>query len=85
MKAPKRLRICDLNSGEELADVIAYKAWELAGQGKRPVRCIVFVDKREDAVTAKEEIERRARGDKKNGAEAVEIISRSIVRLPPCR
>jgi CRISPR-associated endonuclease/helicase Cas3 len=73
--APKRLRVRDVKRDDKLAEVLAAEAWELANNGKRPIRCIVFCDKREDAVRAKQEIERLARGDKRKGTEAVEICA----------
>lgn len=73
LKAPKRVTVRDMQNGEDLVSVLADKAWELASNGTRPIRCIVFSDKREDAVKTKEEIERRARGDKKAGTQSVEI------------
>ncbi|MDQ2949805.1 MAG: type I-U CRISPR-associated helicase/endonuclease Cas3 [Acidobacteriota bacterium] len=78
LKAPKRLRAFNLNPGEELAEVVAQNAWELAGKGKRTVRCIMFCDKREDAVKTKEKIESFARGDKK-GVVAVDIDTELFV------
>ena len=67
-------------SPHELADMLglpvsalAEKAWELANHAKGPIRCIVFCEKREDAVKTKEEVEKRARGDKKAGTQSVEI------------
>ena len=69
----------DLQNGEDLVSVLAEKALELTNDAKRPIRCIVFCDKREDAVRTKEEIERRARGDKKAGTQAAEIESELFV------
>lgn len=79
LKAPKRLFIRNVQNDGLLPEVLAEEAWKLAGNGKRTVRCIVFCDKRENAVKAKELIERRARGDGKQGTEAVEVHSELFV------
>jgi CRISPR-associated endonuclease/helicase Cas3 len=79
LRAPKRLVARDLDKDTTLADALAKEAWHLTCDGTRPVRCIVFCDKREDAVKAKEEVERRARGEKKAGTQAVEIDTELFV------
>jgi hypothetical protein len=79
LKAPKRVAVRYLQKDENLIAALAKKAWELANNGERPVRCIVFCDKREDAVKTKEEIEKRARGDKKTGIQRVEIDAELFV------
>ena len=71
--APKRLAVHDLPSDSKLAGELAAEAWRLTGDGQRSIRCIVFSDKREDAMKAKEEIERLARGNKKTETQAVKI------------
>jgi CRISPR-associated endonuclease/helicase Cas3 len=73
LKAPKRLFIRNLQKDSALPEVLAEEAWRLAGDGKRPIRCIVFCDKRENAVKTKEQVERSAHGDKKQGTEAVGV------------
>ena len=79
LEAPKRLVASDLDSETALAAALASAAWQLTRNGTRPIRCIVFCDKREDAVKAKEEVERRARGDKKAATQAVEIDTELFV------
>jgi CRISPR-associated endonuclease/helicase Cas3 len=79
LKAQKRVAVRELKKDESLASALAEKAWELANNGSRPIRCIVFCDKREEAVKTKEEIEKRARGDKKTGTHPVEIIPELFV------
>jgi CRISPR-associated endonuclease/helicase Cas3 len=79
LKAPKRVTVHHLQNGEDLVSVLAEKAWKLANNAERRIRCIVFCDRREDAVKTKEEIEKRARGDKKMGTQAVEIDTELFV------
>lgn len=79
LKAPKRLFVRRLTENDNLADALADEAWKLADNGKRPIRCIIFCDKREDAVKIKERVENRARGNKKEGIEGVEIMAELFV------
>ncbi len=60
LSAPKRIAIRDLPADAKLAVALADEAWRLAENGHRPIRCIVFSDRREDAVKA-------ARGNRKTG------------------
>jgi len=75
LSAPKRIAIRDLPADAKLAVALADEAWRLAENGHRPIRCIVFSDRREDAVKAKEEVERLARGNKKTGTQPVKIAA----------
>ncbi|MEX2238004.1 MAG: type I-U CRISPR-associated helicase/endonuclease Cas3 [Dehalococcoidia bacterium] len=61
LDAPKRLTLVDLGHDRELPEALARHAWELADRGKKPIRCVVFCDKREDAVKAKRAIEELTR------------------------
>lgn len=72
LEAPKRLVVHDLKIGGKLVDAMVEEAWKLADRGKRPICCIVFCDKREHAAKAKEELEKRAHGDKKTGTQPPE-------------
>jgi len=71
--APKRITVRDLPTDSNLAVALAGEAWRLTGDEHRAMRCIVFFDRREDAVKAKAEIEKLARGNRKTGAQAVKI------------
>jgi CRISPR-associated endonuclease/helicase Cas3 len=77
--AAKRLVVRNLETGYKLVDALVEEAWKLGGNGKRPIRCIVFCDRREDAVKAKDEIEKRAHGDKKTGPQPAEIDTELFV------
>lgn len=79
LNAPKRIFVLYLKKDDKLAEALAEEAWKLSGNGKRPIRCIVFCDKREDAVKVREEVEHHARGDRKAGVEAVEIATELFV------
>ncbi len=79
LMATKRLFIRNLHKGDKLIGAIVEETWRLIHDRNRPIRCIVFCDKREDAVMAKEEIEGRARGDKKSGTKAMEIDTELFV------
>ena len=77
--AAKRLVVRNLETGYKLVDAVVEETWKLGGNGKRPIRCIVFCDRREDAVKAKDEIEKRAHGDKKTGPQPAEIDTELFV------
>ncbi len=73
LDAPKRLTIMPLEDQKKLVDALAEEAWKLANNGTAAVRIIVFCDKRKDAEDAKEAIDKRAKGDKKQGIAAVDV------------
>jgi CRISPR-associated endonuclease/helicase Cas3 len=80
LDAPKYLTVLPPLDGQtKLKDTLAEQAWKLASNGMRAVRCIVFCDKREVAVAAKEAIEKLAKGDKKAGSPAVEVDTELFV------
>ena len=56
-----------------LAEALATQAWELAEKGKKPIRCLVFCNKREIAQKTLEKFETLAKGDKKTGIPRVLI------------
>jgi CRISPR-associated endonuclease/helicase Cas3 len=64
LDAPKRLTVEPLEDPAKLADALAEQAWKLANDGKNPVRCIVFCDKRAVAAATKEAIEKLAAAHK---------------------
>jgi CRISPR-associated endonuclease/helicase Cas3 len=79
LTASKRLIVRHLEKEDKLAEALAQEAWKLTGNGKRPIRCIIFCDKREDAVKVKEIIDHYVRGDKKKEVEALEIATKLFV------
>ena len=80
LDAPKRLTVLPpLDDQIKLKDALAEQAWKLTNHGMRAVRCIVFCDKREVAVAAKEAIEKLAKGDKKAGSSDVEVDTELFV------
>lgn len=80
LNAVKRLRIMPpIEDGDRLPIELAAEAWRLSGNGSRPIRCIVFSDKREHAEKAKAEIERLAGGNKKDDLSQRKIDSELFV------
>ncbi|MDO9537130.1 MAG: type I-U CRISPR-associated helicase/endonuclease Cas3 [Thermoplasmata archaeon] len=79
LNATKRIIIEDIEEGKDLSDVLAERAWVLANEGKTAVKIVVFCDKRTDAMNVKKEIEKRAKGNKKEGVPAVKIESQLLV------
>jgi CRISPR-associated endonuclease/helicase Cas3 len=77
--APKRLVVHPIDDPKKLTDVLAAQAWQLAGNGTRAVRCIVFCDKRRDATGVKAAIDERAKGDKKHGIPEIEVDTQLFV------
>ncbi|KAB2839094.1 MAG: type I-U CRISPR-associated helicase/endonuclease Cas3 [Burkholderiales bacterium] len=74
LKGRKAVTVVPADS-EAIEKALAAQAWALADGGKRPVRCIVFCDKRDIAEKTKREIETLAKGDKKEGRPAVDIYA----------
>jgi len=56
-----------------LADVLADEAWDLASQGSRPVRCLVFCDRRQDAQAVEARLRDLAAGDAPNDVAPTDI------------
>jgi CRISPR-associated endonuclease/helicase Cas3 len=79
LDAPKRLTITTLEDQKKLPDALAEEAWKLTDNGKTAVRIIVFCDKRKDAEAAKEAIDNRANGDKKQGILRVPVHTELFV------
>lgn len=52
--ATKRIALEQLGEKDKLAERLAERAWELSGLGERPVRILVFAQKRRDAQAAKD-------------------------------
>ncbi|MBI3048971.1 MAG: type I-U CRISPR-associated helicase/endonuclease Cas3 [Acidobacteria bacterium] len=79
LSAPKRLRVRTLDGDVKLAEALADEAWKLTDNGRKPTRCIVFCNKREDAQRALQIIEKRRKGDTKAGISPVEVCSELFV------
>jgi CRISPR-associated endonuclease/helicase Cas3 len=79
LTASKRLKFDPLNADETLADALARNAWELSAHGKEGVKIIVFANKREDTVKAKQALETLAKGKPKEGIESVQIDTELLV------
>lgn len=67
LHATKRLRLEPLSDPKKLPETLADRAWELADEGGAAKRIIAFCDNPRDAEKAKAEVEKRAKGDKKQG------------------
>jgi len=65
LDAPKLLTQVPLAHDARLKDALVEEAWRLAGDGKLPVRLIVYCDSREDAKATAELIEKRAKREKR--------------------
>jgi len=76
--AKKSVTIIPVNDGK-LEDVLAEQAWALADNGKSPIRCLVYCDKRETAENTKAAIQSLAKGDKKLGRPEVLIDTELFV------
>ena len=79
LTAVKRLVFERLLDEENIADALARHAWNLSSKGVEPRKVIVFSDKPDDAVKAKEAIEKLARGDRKQGIPEVQIETQLLV------
>jgi CRISPR-associated endonuclease/helicase Cas3 len=79
LDASKRLAMHPLGDDQVLQDALAERAWALSGNGKDPVRCILFADKRKVAEATKKAIEKLAEGDAKSGVHAVEVDTELFV------
>ncbi|MCL4290407.1 MAG: type I-U CRISPR-associated helicase/endonuclease Cas3 [Thermoleophilia bacterium] len=79
LNAKKCLWIERLDKETKLEEVLAKQAWGLTDGGKEPVRILVYSDSRKVAQTAKEAIEKLAKGDKKAGSLAAEVCTELFV------
>lgn len=64
LDAKKRLRLAVLEEKASLAAALAQNAWELSGEGKRPVRCLVFSNERKVAQETQTELVKLAKNAK---------------------
>src|SRR5579875_878255 len=79
LNAKKSLRLQTFDRDTKLEDALAKHAWVLAGDGKQPVRVIVYSDSRKIAQKARETIEKLAKGERKQGRPAVEVDTELFV------
>ena len=80
LDARKRLAaLAPEDASIRLKDLLAAQAWKLSDGGSRPVRCIVFCNKREDAAEAQKAVALLAAGDKKSGVPGVEVDTELFV------
>ncbi len=79
LNAKKSLHFRHLDRDTRLADALAKHAWALAGDGKQPVRVIVYSNCRDIAQKAQEAIKRLAKGDKKASIPAIEVHTELFV------
>ncbi len=79
LTAEKRLTFDALNEDEDVADALVRNAWSLCSNGTVITKIIVFSNKREVALKAKQAIEKLAKGDKKKGAAEVKISTQLLV------
>ena len=67
LEAEKRLTLEPLPENEQLPEALACHAWRLAQNGRDAARVIVFCDQPKDAEKAKQSIEKRAKGNRRQG------------------
>lgn len=79
LTADKRLTFDSLKQEDDLADALARNAWSLCSNGTAPTKIIVFSNKREVALKAKQALEKLAKGDKKAGVAEVKIATQLLV------
>ncbi|HZV00333.1 MAG TPA: type I-U CRISPR-associated helicase/endonuclease Cas3 [Planctomycetota bacterium] len=79
LSATKSLRIELLDEKTKLAETLANCAWRLAGEGKKPVRVLVYSDSRDVAQKAKAAVEKFAEDRKKTGAPSAELATELFV------
>lgn len=65
LTAKKRLVVEQLGSRADLAAMAAARAWAITGEGKRALRCVIFLSKRDDAEKAKNQLRSLAGLEKK--------------------
>jgi CRISPR-associated endonuclease/helicase Cas3 len=79
LTADKRLTFNLLKNEEGLANALARNAWNLCSSGTVTTKIIVFSNKREVALKAKQALEKLAKGDKKAGIAEVKISTQLLV------
>lgn len=71
LNATKRLTLIDAGAGK-LAETLAAQAWRLSDDGKKPIRCIVYCNRREDAEKVKAALDKRASPVRKGASASAE-------------
>lgn len=71
LNATKRLTLIDAGA-EKLAETLAAQAWQLSDDGKKPIRCIVYCNRREDAEKVKAALDKRASPVRKGASASAE-------------
>jgi CRISPR-associated endonuclease/helicase Cas3 len=79
LNARKSLKIEPLDGDTRVEDRLAKLAWQLTSGAMKAVRVVVYCDSREVARKAKDAVEKRAKGDKKQGKPAVKIETELLV------
>lgn len=79
LTAVKRLRFEPLQESEKLFDALARHAWALVSNGDGNPKVVVFSNAREVSVKAREAVEKRAKGDKREGSPEIKIDCQMLV------
>jgi len=79
LTADKHLVFEQLPVEEGIAEALARNAWAFTSNGTEAVKIIVFSNKREVAVKAKQAVEKLAKGDKKQGVPSFQIDTQLLV------
>ncbi len=79
LTAEKQLTFEPLKEDEDLADALARHAWNFCSIGSVVNKIIVFSNKRDVALKAKQALEKLAKGDKKAGVAEMKISSQLLV------
>lgn len=78
LEAKKRLTIEPIN-GKNLEEGLAGRAWALSGEATKPVRILIYCNRRDVAEKTKKAIDGKAEGSKKNGVPAADIETELFV------
>lgn len=79
LNAKKFLYLSRLDKETKIEDALAYRAWQITGNGTQVSRVIVYSDSREVAQKVKEALEKFAKGDKKAGVLPVAVDTELFV------
>lgn len=77
--AEKRLTFVDLAPKASLAEAAAAAAWALSEEGTQPIRCVVFLTRRDDAEAAKAHLEKLTGANKVKKGQAPPIETELLV------
>lgn len=73
LDAPKRIAVHPLTAKDALPTALARQAWQLAEEGARAIRCVVFVNSRDDAEKVHKELTALAKPSKRGDPEAASV------------